>query len=176
MKQKIKMGLYWTALGVAIGANVYLPFADFSDWEGVAISPSLSKARLAEVENIGNVGNVTDLLERPLFMADRRPYREKAVPSAPPIADNLADVSLLGIMTVNAKNSAIIKARDSTKSVRVIVGDKVRAWTVKSIAKDGIVLELDGREIALTNRSSTNLAPQKERTGEKDRLYSPPKN
>ena len=118
------------------------------------------------------------VIERPLFLPDRRPPSEE--PEDPetelaPVADaTLERLDLNAIMITPAK--AIAWVRDPTqKDLQDLeFGDELNGWTVKEILADRLVLERQGVTDTLTLRDYQTSPPQAPRARPRTAARTPP--
>ena len=94
---------------------------------------------------------VTDLVDRPLFTATRRPL--PAVAAAPPVEpakpvepppQPAATLTLLGIVGGSSGRIAVIRLQTTPQPVRVTEGGKVDRWEVRQILADHVLLVAAG--------------------------------
>ncbi|HLY59105.1 MAG TPA: hypothetical protein VKS60_26315 [Stellaceae bacterium] len=93
---------------------------------------------------------VTDLAERPLFTATRRPQPASAAlppepvkPVAPP-PEPATTLTLLGIVGDPAARIAVIRVQNTPVPVRVTEGAKIDRWEVRQIFADHLTLVSGG--------------------------------
>lgn len=78
-------------------------------------------------------------LERPLFIASRRP------PAAPVTAPAALDATLAGVLTDGPEKVAIVTLAGADQALRLREGDTFQGWSVVRIDTDAVVLERNGR-------------------------------
>lgn len=87
--------------------------------------------------------------ERPLFLPDRRPPKEEPSPvDGTPTSDEESDPTgwqVTSIFITPEMTRAYLRAAGEDKSVDVEVNAQVDGWTVKSIEKDRVVVERQGK-------------------------------
>lgn len=102
------------------------------------------------------------IIERPLFLPDRRPPEE--APDQPDVAPpeeptDLAGVDLNAVMITSKVISAWLRAPSSQELVRLRIGDDFEGWTVSRIEPDRLVLERQGEVDELLLRDYANAPP-----------------
>jgi len=105
-----------------------------------------------------------EVMERPLFMPDRRPPSEEDQEEA---KDELSDaqdpsldrVDLNAVIITPAKAVAWVKAPTQQDLLDLELGDDLNGWTVKEILADRLVLERQGETNTLTLRDYANMPP-----------------
>ena len=127
-------------------------------------APAVSAERAVAPDRIAS-----DLLERPLFMRDRRPYTEAAVevippapapepvitaapaapapepePRAPPHAP------MIGIYADQSGLAALMRGDDGDERW-VRIGEQLEGWRVTSITRNAITLQSDGESVVITS-------------------------
>jgi hypothetical protein len=90
---------------------------------------------------------------RPLFRADRQPFREQA---ASPVAarnydSELSRFTLLGVFGFGGEPVGVVTAKTGNKTDRweLKAGDALSGFTVKEVGVEGLMLTADGREFHL---------------------------
>ena len=109
-----------------------------------------------------NAEDTSTILTRPLFWSGRKPDEPVAV-VAKPASENstakpLKGVSLLGVFGGGESGGAIVAVEGSKQ--RVAVGEKVKGWTLNSVAPDKVTLRDGPRETELVLREGTSSAPK----------------
>lgn len=111
----------------------------------------------------------SEIVERPLFRGDRRPY----VPVTPvkpgsrhgPGPDISTQISLSGVVINEGERIALIEHRQNKKLQQLRQGDSVNGWTLATIQAGGILMNKQGRTSQLTLIISpsqpASKAPQK---------------
>jgi len=110
----------------------------------------------------------TDILERPLFNADRRPVEitEPAEIEALNTANtNAADFKLVGVvMSPDGSQALLLKSDRQIESV--FLGNKIEGWKLQSIDPDSIVLVKGVKTIQLElERTTPAINPRARRRG-----------
>jgi len=102
------------------------------------------------------------VIERPLFMADRRPPSEEeenepeALPE--PLSD-LAAIDLNAVLITPTLSMAWVRDPTSKTPVRKRVGDDLEGWSIMEILSDRILLERQGEKDTLILRDYENMPP-----------------
>jgi hypothetical protein len=90
---------------------------------------------------------------RPLFRADRQPFREQAAGAvaARNYETELSRFTLLGVLGFGEGPVGVVRGKSWNKTDRweLKVGDTLQGFTVKEIGMDGLRLTADGREFLL---------------------------
>ena len=102
----------------------------------------------------------SEIVERPLFREDRRPYKpetpaepEQTSDTGPDITDQ---ISLSAVVIDENERIVLIKRRQGKKLQQLRQGDKFNGWTVNHIRADDITMQKgqETRQIALMVTSS----------------------
>jgi general secretion pathway protein N len=99
------------------------------------------------------------VMERPLFLPDRRPPPEEPEePEAkkPEIDPDLSKVSLTAVLLTPKDTSAWVEDPEEKVLVRLHLGDELHGWTVKEILGDRLVLVRQGDTDTLVLRDYKN--------------------
>lgn len=86
-----------------------------------------------------------EIVERPLFMADRRPY-EPPPPAASPVTQRPSKAqqfSLSGVVITEQQNIAILQSADGKTMQRVALGEVIDGWTLTEVHEQHVVLQKD---------------------------------
>jgi len=90
---------------------------------------------------------------RPLFRADRQPFREQAASQAPArnYDTELSKFMLLGVLGFGEEPVGVVTAKTGNKTDRweLKAGDALPGFTVKEVGVEGMLLTADGREFHL---------------------------
>ncbi len=96
---------------------------------------------------------VAAIAARPLFRADRQPYRESAVAAAAArnYESELARFTLLGVLGIGDTLTGLVVSKAGTRTDRweLKAGDALPGFTVKAVRADGMAVMADGREFLL---------------------------
>jgi hypothetical protein len=102
------------------------------------------------------------VVARPLFAPDRRPWLPPAPPPEPVTIEIEPDVEpapdlelppdfiLLGIGIANGEARALLLDQNAADSVWVTEGESVGGWIVTAISDQSVTVEQDGRALSLT--------------------------
>jgi general secretion pathway protein N len=99
------------------------------------------------------------VMERPLFLPDRRPSPEEPEePEAkkPEVDPDLSKVSLTAVLITPKETSAWVKDPKEKELVRLHLGDELHGWTVKEILGDRLILVRQGETNTLVLRDYKN--------------------
>jgi general secretion pathway protein N len=99
------------------------------------------------------------VIERPLFLPDRRPpppEPESPEDSGPEEASDLSNVDLNAVMITPGLISAWVRIPTARDLVKLRIGDDFEGWTVSNIEPDRLVLERQGKVDELILRDYTN--------------------
>ncbi len=116
------------------------------------------------------------VVERPLFMPDRKPQpvdvgqnsEQPASPPSPPV-----NVQLLGIVESANGRLALLKSREQAAAYIVGTGKKVDGWQVKNITARMVTLTLDGNSHILKLFSPPEKDAKKQSSGSTDESDAP---
>jgi len=90
---------------------------------------------------------------RPLFRADRQPFREQAASQAPArnYDTELSRYTLLGVLGFGEEPVGVVTGKTGNKTDRweLKAGDDLPGFTVKEVGMEGLRLTSDGREFLL---------------------------
>jgi general secretion pathway protein N len=100
------------------------------------------------------------VVERPLFLPERRPPEEADEPEAPaPELTELDGTDLTAVVITPALVSAWVRGPNDQEVKRLRLGDDFLGWTVKTIEPDQLVLERQGETNRLLLRDYENAPP-----------------
>ena len=95
----------------------------------------------------------TAIAARPLFRADRQPFREQAASQAPArnYDTELSRFTLLGVLGFGEEPVGVVTAKTGNKTDRweLKAGDALPGFTVKEVGMEGLLLTADGQEFHL---------------------------
>lgn len=117
-----------------------LPNKNVSEFEVKPVQP-FQVAPLTDYRNI---------IERPLFLADRRPPEE--TPEETPVSETPAgdgDLVLLGVVLTPDANMALLQVDQRGQVARLRVGEKVNGWELQSIQPNQVNLNNGEKELDL---------------------------
>lgn len=91
------------------------------------------------------LATTAEIVERPLFRENRRPYEPPRKPqqeNPEPKAEQLPapEVEVTGVILTPRTKAVIYRPKDGKRSERAAVGEQIDGWTVEKITDDGIVL------------------------------------
>jgi general secretion pathway protein N len=122
---------------------------------GIDARPATS----AELSDAPPKEDYASVVERPLFLPERRPPPEE--PEEAPVATEESDTALDGVdlsavVITPAMVSAWVRGPQDTKLKRLRLGDPYLGWTVKTIEPGRLVLERQGETNELNLRDYAN--------------------
>ncbi len=127
--------LFWLTLAAGAAVPWALSPANWSPppspASAGAVPPAIPPARAAE--------SFTDMIERPLFTASRRPAPAAAEPDAGDLL--LGRYRLSGVVVTPTRRIVLLREADSGKTLRVAQGESVGGWLVADVTRARIVLE-----------------------------------
>jgi hypothetical protein len=116
--------------------------------EPAAVAPALDEIAVPSPAPLAEVSRYRETVERPLFVASRRPGAAKPA-EAKGDADPLHDLRLLGLYGSGSRGGAIVVQGGKTQRVRF--GEKIGPWTI--VSADGrsatLVRDQDRRSLAM---------------------------
>lgn len=92
----------------------------------------------------------TAVVDRPLFLPDRRPLPADPPPPPPP-KEPLA-VNVVGIVMSGAQGTVLLRLPKAKDAITLRAGDVVQGWTVVDISPEGALFERDGERTMLMPR------------------------
>ncbi len=107
-------------------------------------------------------GQYAVIMERPLFLPDRRPPEEEpeeADPQTPEPDVNLSRIDLNAVLITPKETLAWVRDPAEKELVELHPGDELHGWTVKEIQGDRLVLERQGETDTLILRDYKNAPP-----------------
>ena len=132
--------------------------------EPAAVRPALDETRLAFAARSGDVAAYRETLERPLFVAARRPVAPQPAPAADAdsVADPRQEMRLLGLYGSGREGGAVILHGD--KAQRVRFGERIGGWTIVGAEGRTATLMRAGHDrrtlvMSLLNETAANAAP-----------------
>lgn len=102
------------------------------------------------------------VIERPLFLPDRRPPTDEPAEEPEPEpeqAEDLARMDLNAVMITPVESSAWVRDPAKKELVRLRLGDELAGWSVKEILSDRLLLERQGETDTLVLRDYKNMPP-----------------
>ena len=123
-------------------------------------TPALTGMGATTERDVSPLSTFSEIVERPLFREDRRPYEpetpaepEQTSDTGPDITDQ---ISLSAVVIDENERIALIKRRQGKKLQQLRQGDKFNGWTVNHIRADDITMQKgqETRQIALMVTSS----------------------
>ncbi len=145
-------------------ATLFLGWKTYRAWtEDVAagVSPPVAQAVQSPAAALDSAAPgpdtsaaVATIMARPVFRADRKPFRPDDPAAAGPARNYDAELSrymLLGVVIQADTRKAVVVTRGSAKPERweVGAGDTIPGFAVKDIEQDGVTLSADGKEFLL---------------------------
>ncbi len=112
----------------------------------------------------------SETLERPLFMATRRPPEpQPEVDAPPPARPEAVGMELNGIVISPTGRRALLRPLKSREVVRATEGQVIEGWTVQSILPDRVILQRDGvsEELRLVDKAVAAAAKRRQREKER---------
>jgi hypothetical protein len=107
----------------------------------------------------GNAFAFTDIAERPLFSESRRPepVEEEAVINANEQGTDASEYTLIGIV-MSSENSQALLLKPDREVERVMLGDSIDGWELKSIGADrAIFVRGDKNRELLLDRTAPDV-------------------
>jgi len=151
---------------VAMGLGALL-FLQWREWppapapSAIATGPQAiieSPPTPAQLPPAPSPDDYASIVERPLFMPDRRPPPDEPEDQEP-VPEELADLvgmDLTAVMITPATVSAWVRSAKSQQLVRLRVGDDFEGWSVAGIEPDRLLLERHGQSDELILRDYGN--------------------
>lgn len=99
------------------------------------------------VKNLQHISNYNAIVDRPLFIEQRRFEEEKTevVVKPKPVIQELL-VQALGIALTADGILAVIKDSKNGKTLRLRIGDEIYGWTLKGVSESSFTFSKDERE------------------------------
>jgi len=161
------------AIAVGLAAALYL---QWRDWSPAVVQAPVQPAPDAAPAAAGGARAAADLLappppkedyasvvERPLFLPDRRPPPDEPEDEAevgPEEESDLAAYDLTAVLITPTSVSALVRQQGQQRSLPALqIGDTFEGWTVKTIEPDRLVLERQGESNELVLRDYENAPP-----------------
>jgi hypothetical protein len=123
--------------------------------EEVTSAPNQTSSNEFEVTpvqpfQIDPLNDYRDIIERPLFLAERRPPEE--VPEEMPASETPVDdedLVLLGVVLTPDANMALLLVDQGGRIARLRVGEKVNGWELQSVQANQVNLHNGEKELDL---------------------------
>lgn len=126
--------------------------------EPQALAPALDEVAAVEAAEPADVSRFRETLERPLFLASRRPGpRRDSSGDSQEVVDALKDVRLVGTYGTGAKGGIIVVR--GGKVERIPIGASIGQWKVAGGAGRGAALERAGGERRTLDLALNTSAP-----------------
>ncbi len=117
---------------------------------------------------LGDIADYAGITERPLFSPDRRPPPQEPEPVRPAaVAKPLKGLDLMAIMITPRRSVALVREAGTGESERLLPGDKIRGWTVKSVEKGRLRLVSGSKTGVLELREFPEHAAPQPKAGKK---------
>ena len=138
---------------------------------GMTAEPTRDAALPPSVESVGGpeeepavwepplLEDLAETVDRPLFNKDRRPVAVDAATTAE-AREEVADLSVKGVVIVGSARSALLQIRRSQRMVRALEGDRVGGWEVEAITPEGVRVRRAGRVSDLLLKDLTGQRPR----------------
>lgn len=117
----------------------------------------------------------SEIVERPLFLAERRPPEEQQpdiLASEAPAESE--DLLLLGVVLTPEATMALVQIDEGRQVERVRVGGKINGWQLQSVQPDRVILQSGGRKLdlpLLRNRDNASASNTRGRASRRERSY-----
>lgn len=136
---------------------------------------SSDEFKLTPVEpfQVAPLNDYRDIIERPLFLADRRPPEEtpeQSTVSETPAADE--DLVLLGVVLTPDANMALLQVDQGGQVARLRVGEKVKGWELQSVQANQVHLNNGEKELDLPLLRNQQTSAGRARQSRPDRQRS----
>jgi hypothetical protein len=135
---------------------------------GVPFPPASPVAEL-DVEKfpIRRLNQYDEIVERPLFLASRRPPEERE--EAPQSRTAEEELRLLGVLLAPQRIVALLQVDSSGKTARLEVGEKANGWQLETISARSVSLRRGDRvkNLQLVRNTKTAVRADKMAVGEK---------
>jgi type II secretory pathway component PulC len=118
----------------------FLPNQNMSEFEATPVQPF----------QVAPLNNYRTIIERPLFLADRRAPAEapeETSVSETPVGDE--DFVLLGVVLTPDANMALLQIDRGGRFARLKVGERVNGWELQSVQANQVSLNNGERELDL---------------------------
>jgi len=135
-------------------------------------SPAAAKQSRAQQPTSANplwgvpIDKLTATRERPIFSASRRPpappaTAEPAAPLPPPAEPERPQLILVGTVTGEPQNVAVVKDQTTKTFVRLHLGEAISGWFLRSIDRRGVTVEKNSQTftVALPVQGSPPAGP-----------------
>jgi hypothetical protein len=129
-----------------------------------AAVPQAGAAQASGRINIPPLAHFSELVERPLFRQDRRPFVAEARPAPkrnPGVLASQLKLVLTGVIMTPSGETAVVKDLVTHKTNHVKVGQTIKGWTLDKLESDKIVLKKGAstHEIILRDPARRPKAP-----------------
>ena len=166
------IGLLW-AVYQEMGANsrpIALP--DSGAAKSVPALPAVMRYELAPIDRFSAT------VERPLFVATRRPPGTEAAPTAPVVEQPL-DLVLKGVIVSGRGGIAILSETSGRGTLTMAQGKQYKGWTLAEILPDRLIFRRGNQERTLAllyDRAPAKKPSRKQRRNRRSRDSSEPTN
>jgi len=133
------------------------------EWLGVkwpspaAMRPALDGGNALPQTGV-DVGRFVATLERPLFVATRRPPPPPQAASAAAVTDPLTDLRLLGVYGNQQVGGVIVRVDSRVR--RLKVGESLNGWTLRSVRPDAVELARGDEVRSIEIKRTAVIEPQ----------------
>ena len=150
----LALGCATAAFALGVGRGVH--------WDDPAAPVPLPPMRAAAMPTPSPLAQFSEVWQRPLFMADRKPV---AVADGDDNASNIGDLELTGIIVTPGLRMALLRDKGKDATVRVKEGSALQDghWTLASLTPRSAVFDNGGqrRELTLKVAAPDPLTNQK---------------
>ena len=124
------------------------------------------------------VSQYSEIIERPLFLTDRRPVHEEAPPPEAPLPEPPKDekLTLLGVVLAPDITMALVQDDKTGKVARLRIGEQVNGWQLQSVQINRISLSSGGAVLELPLERNKRRPPPRNRLQEVRRRVPPATN
>lgn len=161
--------LTWLLAGLNLVAlfllfSVYVEQAGPGKYEAAAGKINQDMPTVPEL-TANTIGDISEILERPLFNEDRRPIEitEPVVSTKKTPANDTLDYKLVGVALLPENTQALLQTK-KREIERVKLGERIDGWELTSVEADSVVLVKAGKEVQLMlERTSPTVKKTKRR-------------
>lgn len=145
--------------------------------------PAVAEPKALANRPVSSLETFSEIIERPLFRKDRRPYVPETPIEPEPVRDTRPDIttqiSLSAVVIDGDERIALIERKHDKKLQQLRQGETFNGWTLNHIQADDITMQKgqETRQIALAVKLSRQQAqPQQDGTSEKQSRMASPAN
>lgn len=116
---------------------------------GKVLAEPRSEPAIAEAPQIPSLGQLSETLERPLFLASRRPPAPEVLPARAAKPIESIGFDLVGVTLFDGQRIALLEPTGGGRVQRIRVGQRLEGWRLAEIGPSAVLFRQAGQSEAL---------------------------